>query len=193
MPFVIGGCIEVACSQAPLGDCLGLSPNQRSKLAIGDSADERKDKLTWKWIDPTPLGPVDFGDPIATSNDYALCLYDASGNPQPLSAPQAPAAGGCDPEEGGFTPCWTSLPGLGFKYQRKERVPDGTTPVKLLADASGKVRILFKAKGEGLPTPTLPLTLPVTVQLQNAAGGCWEATYSTSTLNDAAIFKASAD
>jgi hypothetical protein len=41
--------------------------------------------------------------------------------------------------------------------------------------------------------PTLPLTTPVTVQLKNAAGVCWEAKYSLSTKNVADQFKAKAD
>jgi hypothetical protein len=185
--------VEVACSPAPLAGCLGLSPSGSSKLSIGDNLDDRKDRLTWKWTDPTPLGPADYGDPVTTLNDYTLCVYDASGSPQPLSAPLAPAGGGCDVEEGGLTPCWTSVPGAGLKYRQPSRLPDGTTPVKLLTDVSGRMRILFKSKGEDAPVPALPLTLPVTVQLQDAAGSCWGATYSTFKLNAAATFKAVVD
>jgi hypothetical protein len=185
--------VEVACSQAPSSTCLGLSPSGKSKLLIRDNPDDSGDRLTWKWTDPTPLGPADFGDPVGTFNDYALCLYDASGSPQPLSAPLAPAAVGCDAEEGGVTPCWTAVPGVGLKYRQPIRLPDGTTPVKLLTAGSGAIKSLFKSKGEHAPVPALPLTLPVAVQLQNAAGGCWEATYGTSILNDADTFKAIAD
>ena len=42
--------------------------------------------------------------------------------------------------------------------------------------------------------PTLPLTLPVRVQiLRNLTPTCWEATFSTSSRNDAAVFTAKSD
>jgi hypothetical protein len=41
--------------------------------------------------------------------------------------------------------------------------------------------------------PGLPLPLPVTVQLQNADGTCWTATYSTAAVNDGVTFRAVAD
>jgi hypothetical protein len=39
----------------------------------------------------------------------------------------------------------------------------------------------------------LPLTLPVTAQVQTAAGACWTATYSTAIVNSTARLKASSD
>jgi hypothetical protein len=67
------------------------------------------------------------------------------------------------------------------------------TPVKLLAGVAEKAKVLVKAKGEFLPLPALPLTFPVTVQLQSAGGPCWTATYSSAILNDGTLVKAQAD
>jgi hypothetical protein len=43
---------------------------------------------------------------------------------------------------------------------------------------AGKARIILKGKGTLLDDPTYPLAQPVTVQLLNSEGVCWEAVYS---------------
>ena len=48
-------------------------------------------------------------------------------------------------------------------------------------------------KGDPLPMPTLPLTLPVTVQLMLQDGAtttCWQTTYTTTKANTAILFSA---
>jgi hypothetical protein len=42
----------------------------------------------------------------------------------------------------------------------------------------GKAKIIVKGRGKNLALPTLPLNLPLRVQLQADSGACWEATYS---------------
>jgi len=44
-----------------------------------------------------------------------------------------------------------------------------------------------------LPMPTLPLTLPVTAQLQSAGGECWGAVYATPLQNETQQFRARPD
>ena len=44
-----------------------------------------------------------------------------------------------------------------------------------------------------LGLPTLPLNLPVRAQLQMRDGRCWEAVYSTASLNSSQMFQAEAD
>ncbi|MDG2307554.1 MAG: hypothetical protein P8R42_23450 [Candidatus Binatia bacterium] len=51
----------------------------------------------------------------------------------------------------------------------------------------------MKARGPLLATPTLPLVLPVTVQLHandSPSAECWEATFVESKKNDGTKFKA---
>jgi hypothetical protein len=38
--------------------------------------------------------------------------------------------------------------------------------------------VLVKGRGQRLGPPALPLPLPALVQVQDASGACWEATYS---------------
>ncbi len=47
--------------------------------------------------------------------------------------------------------------------------------------------------GECLLRDHLLAALPVTVQLQNADGACWTATYSTAQVNDGTTFRAVAE
>ena len=42
----------------------------------------------------------------------------------------------------------------------------------------GKPKIQVKAKGTNVAPPALPFTQPVTVQLRNSDGICWEAVYA---------------
>ena len=43
----------------------------------------------------------------------------------------------------------------------------------LRAGGPGQAKAVFKAKGDNVPTPVLPLTLPVLAQLQATNGQCW--------------------
>jgi hypothetical protein len=66
----------------------------------------------------------------------------------------------------------------GFAYQDKALTPDGGFSLKLREGAIGKAQIQFAARGAALAMPDLTaLTGPVTVQVQNGNGFCWEAVY----------------
>ncbi len=60
-----------------------------------------------------------------------------------------------------------------------------------------KAKIIVKGKGLNLDMPTIPVTQPLTVQLINGDGVCWEAVYSAPpTKNQAGppgLFKDKAD
>jgi 6-phosphogluconolactonase (cycloisomerase 2 family) len=186
--------IDLTCSPSAQGGCFEPAVPGKAKLMLKDNALDAGDKLAWKWLHGAALTVGDFGDPVTTLNDYALCLYSSAGGAFLETELLAPAGGGCKkPSDGGALPCWQALPGMGFKYVRPDRHPDGVKPVKLLAGAVGASRVLVKAKGASVPLPGLPLPLPVTVQLQNADGACWTATYSTAAVNDGVTFRAVAD
>jgi hypothetical protein len=74
------------------------------------------------------------------------------------------------------------------------------TSVKLVEGASGKAKIQLKGKGVNLTArpfalPHLPLSVPLTAQLQSGNGQCCEATFSRPGLsrNDGQNFKANSD
>ena len=128
----------------------------------------------------------DFENPVMGANGYTLCLYDQMG--RRLDA-AAPAGGMC-----GRKPCWKQT-SSGFVYDDSLLDPDGLQKVVLKAGAAaGRARITVTGKGANLRLSTLPLTLPVRVQLtRDLTATCWEATFSTSSRNTAEFFTAGSD
>jgi hypothetical protein len=60
------------------------------------------------------------------------------------------------------------------------RLPSFAIAVVLRAGPDGAAKVIAKGRGGAIGVPRLPLTaLPLRVQLVNAAGQCWEATYSS--------------
>jgi hypothetical protein len=139
--------------------------------------------VSWKWKgQATALG--DFGDPLNTTG-YALCIYQGA---TPKPAARAPAGGTC-----GTKPCWKALGTKGYGYKDGDLTPDGLLKVTLKAGGTGQAQVSVKGKGANLPDGVLPLTTPVTVQLQATTGQCWTATFGTSQVSDAGQFKAKSD
>jgi hypothetical protein len=114
-----------------------------------------------------------------------LCLYDQT--PAHALVLNIPAAGTC-----GTQPCWKTAKG-GFKYANKSGSPDGVISAAVKAGTAPKGNLAVKAKGANLHLPGMPLTAPVTVQLRNGAGGCWQGVFSTPAKNDATQFKGVSD
>ena len=144
-----------------------------------------KNGLTWKWSSSGTTSKADFGSPTTTTA-YALCLYDAGGR---QLAAVAPAGGTC-----GTKPCWTEVV-AGFRYADAALTPDGLRSVTLTAGGPGAGRLAVRGKGTQLAVPTLPLAVPVRVQVRRSDDSmCWEATFSgTPTRNDAQRFGARSD
>ncbi len=171
-----------SCGSAPIAGCRTPFVPTKAQLAYTDNADDTKDKLGWKWTkgSATAKDP-DFGDPTY-NNDYVLCVYDAT--PSLITSALMPAGGMCNVASP--RPCWTDK-STGFVYKDKDATPDGITGLKLKEGIDGKAKIGLKGKGLNLQMPPLfPLVQPVTVQLLNSIGVCWEATYSApATKNEA--------
>jgi hypothetical protein len=150
-------------------------------LKIKDYAGSGRDQLTWRWNKGMQTAVWDFGDPVHSSATYRVCLYDASGNPQPLLEADVPPAGTC-----GQKPCWKAA-STSFVYRNPAGTPDGIIKLTLKAGVTGRAKIQATAKGEDLQTPALPLTLPVVAQLVIVDGDsseCWQTTFTTAAVND---------
>ncbi|TMA74933.1 MAG: hypothetical protein E6J77_23790 [Deltaproteobacteria bacterium] len=80
-----------------------------------------------------------------------------------------------------------------YTYRDGKRTPDGLARLVLTAGGAGDASIAAISSGVNLRMPVLPLTPPVTVQLQGANGQCWGATYSAPSVNDTGEFKAQTD
>jgi hypothetical protein len=165
------------CASGPQLDCRTA---QKSSLLIGENRGER-DKLVWKWIEGENAAPADFGDPTTTA-DTALCVY--AGTAATLVADANLAAAGTR---------WKRLGSTGFGYKDKTSSYDGLNRMILKGSDRGKSKVIAKGKGNALADPTLPLSLPVLVQLRNTGtDSCFEASYDGAAVvkNEARLFKA---
>jgi hypothetical protein len=178
------GCaLGMLCGGQPQTSCRTPTKSGASLFQLKVNAAAKRNTLTWKWNKGAATSLADFGDPL-TATTYGVCVYDETdGNPILLIDVAAGPGSG-----------WVQT-ATGFKYTNK--TPPGNQPrqITLRAGAAGKAKISVSAKGEGLPIPELPLEQApkVIVQLQNSAGACWEAEYSSATKSSSTQFKAKSD
>jgi len=176
---VAGECVADATPQ--IGCLSGTQPG-KGLLLLKDKANDKRDKVIWKWLKGEETVPADFADPDQ-GTDYLLCVYDQSGgDDNVVMSLQIP--GGA---------AWQAK-SSGFKYRDKSTLPDGVKIVVLKQGDEGKAKIVLKGKGALLPMPDLgALVPPLTVQLGNGST-CWESTFGTEIQkNEPDFFKAKAD
>ena len=128
------------------------------------------DRRSRRWCSAgEPRTYAELGAPLTTTDDL-LCIYDACrGLVSSARAPAAQLCAGRSSWSGGLT---------GFKYKCQDGTPDGLTVLTLRFGAAGQPRMMLKGRGVPLQPPSLPTIPPVTVQLRNSEGSCWEAVYS---------------
>lgn len=165
------------CANGPQTGCRTA---QKSSLSLREKGGER-DRLLWRWIGGGNTTAADFGDPT-TSADTALCIYAGTG--ATLVADANLPAGGL---------LWRALGARGFKFTDKTASRDGLRGVLLKGRDTARSKVAAQGSGDALPDPTLPLSLPVLVQLRNTeTGTCFEASYGDAVIvrNDGRSFKA---
>lgn len=175
------------CTVGPRAACKGGTVPRKSSLQVKDRTPDAGDQVVYKWIRGEATSTAEFGDPT-TTDDYALCLFDALGGL--VSQTTAPAGGTC-----GTKPCWKPLGVKGYAYKDALRTPAGVDKITLKAGLAGKAKAQLKGKGVDLPSVPLPLPLPITAQLQSETGTCFEATFSAGGVakNDGTQFKGRSD
>jgi hypothetical protein len=178
------------CDPAPSAGCHTAGRTSIRMLAPATVVD-------WKWKKGA-AEVADFGSPTGSSaprTHYALCVYDESGPPELIFRALAPDGGNCRIPSNGT--CWkrlgTSSSPKGFKYKDGFRTPEGLLGITLKAGLPGKASIAVKASRKNVRLPTLPLALPLRVQLQASNGECWEATYTEAGFNNELGFGAATD
>jgi hypothetical protein len=97
-------------------------------------------------------------------------------------------------------PCWRLTHNvkknidLGYDYSDSLRTVDGFNKISLRQGAAGLAKLSVKVGGAQIGSPAPPLTGTVTAQLQSVNGAtCWEATFSTPTLNGSGRYRAKGD
>jgi hypothetical protein len=161
------------CDAQPRFDCVGQPPlvYRSGRLSIRKKAgDPTKNRISWTWGKGPGQLEQELGNPVSTT-DYELCVYDAYGLVTRMVP--APHGGTC-----GSKPCWSSR-GTTFKYLDRDATQDGIVGMTLKsgrADKQSSIRV--KGKGTNVPMPTLPLVLPVTVQMVNSDDTCFSNFFS---------------
>jgi hypothetical protein len=172
-------CQSGACvGNAPSG-CLQASATGR--LVIKNDANDKRDRLIWKWSRGA-TDVADLGDPT-NATAYRLCIFDqTAGVDHPVMRVDVPAGSAWRPIRSGFS------------YRDRFRLQDGVRRIRLRAGAAGKASVFVMADGVNLPASPLPLQQDTTVTVQLGNGtSCWEAKYSTYRRSDAGQFRAKSD
>jgi len=161
------------CPPQPLTGCVRPILSGMGKLTLKNNGGSKdRLKFTLKKLQATSL--ADFGDPTIDTK-YSWCLYE-----QDLLIQEARTQPGANWRAGR----------KGFKYKDKSKSPDGLMKVTLNAGESGKAKLTLGGKGPKLHNPTTPLNEPVTGQLINSEGMCWDAEFSGAKKNDAGQYNA---
>jgi predicted acyl esterase len=173
------------CAGSPILGCRGPAIPNKALVQVNDKTPDSRDRLKWNWVKGTATARTDFGTPV-TSTGYAICMYD--GHSMALFSAEVPAGGICRGK-----PCWKEQK-RGFRFNDRDLSHGGIQKIILKDGIDGKAKILVKGRGAGLVLPALPIqALPVTVQVVNGNGQCWEAVYSGTLRNQEDKFKAKAD
>ncbi len=175
----------LGCPASPLSGCRQPFVAGKSSILLAKKTGSN-DLLKWKWLKGERTTFADYGDPLNATN-YQVCIYDQSGLRFSITNPEGGICAG--------KPCWKQTGFSGFVYKDKEHTPNGGEKLQLKAGALGKAKIQFIGRGTSLAMPDLTtLVQPLTVQVQNSNGLCWEAIYSApASTQSATKFKDKAD
>jgi hypothetical protein len=176
------GCIN---SDEPQTDCFTA---QRTRLAVNNRPDNKKDRLKWAWRKGDTTTMDDLGSP-PDATSYTLCIYDTDGGlASETTQLYVPPSGS-----------WSKAGKKGWKYKDKSLAYDGVQRERLKTGPGPKSKASLKAKGATMPTPTpvgggqMFLADPsVIVQLLNdeAGGKCWTSEMTTIRKNTEIKFRA---
>ena len=112
--------------------------------------------------------------------DYALCVYDTDGTHRVVAVvvPSSPTE-------------WKTVPD-GFKFKDKTSSHGGIKSA-LIKEKEGVALAKLVGKGPNVPSPALPLTASLVVQMVNGETGlCWDAQFDSASIkkNDGVEVKA---
>ena len=182
------------CTIGPRPGCKASTVPAKSRLLIRSDAAHANFNFLWKWKKGEDTALPALGSPHLF-DAYTLCIFDVS-TPTPalLFRAAVPPGGTC-----GSGPCWSTHGASGFVYKNKSSAPEGLTNLKVVAGSGGRAQALVKGRGALLANrpfglPSLPLPLPMRVQLQGAAGFCAETEHDASSVRtnnpSSGVFKA---
>jgi hypothetical protein len=160
-----------SCTPAPKSGCRSSVVPHRGVFRFSEGTTDERDQLVWQWDRGADTTVAALGDPF-TSTGYAFCVYDGSGNPQPILAVPLAVDGAC-----GAHPCWRPLNAGRIEYNDRTGTIGGITRLRLVPGADRFAHVTVLAKGPTLDLPDLPLTTPVVVQVQATNDTCFTASF----------------
>jgi cysteine-rich repeat protein len=166
------------CVGRPRPDCRRPTRRGAARLELTNKPRAGRDRLRFEWLRGAATTLDEFGTPTSAGNDPTLCVYDGAGGVDRMVF-QAAAVGGSG---------WRTRKGR-FHYRSRGGLPGGITKAELRPGRAGKARIVVEGKGAALSLPTLPLTAPVTAQLETA-GGCFAAGFASPKRSTGSVFRA---
>lgn len=179
--------VGLGCPAVPLVGCRDPYLPGRAKIKIRDQEKIGGLKFKWQWLKGKVTDVSEFGDPLTDApggTSYLLCIYDSSGL---LTQAKAPSGGLCHVKKP--RPCWKAQGSKKFKYKDPPQSiePFGLKRIDLRAGKNGRAKVQVQGTGglfefpsnEGFGLPDLAsITSPLTIQLQNTTGLCFETVFS---------------
>lgn len=170
-------CLLVSyCPEAPDPACT-VGAKASLKVDERKPGKEKIEASVKKLADATAL--PDFGDPVAGTTVYELCIYD--GSDVLVGNLLVDRAGDVCGDKG--KPCWKAG-NKGYKYKDKDRASAGVKTIKSKTGDAGKGKLQLKAgnkesKGQtAMPTGIAPLLqgqASASIQVQTSDAGCFGA------------------
>ncbi len=168
-PVRCGACetcdAKLGCVAMPRTSCRPSTAPAKSVLQFDAG---RVPAFKWVWAKGRATTIAELGDPRAGAT-YALCVFDDSG----VVFRARSRTGRC-----GKKACWKRPNASSFTYKDPERSPDGIDTILLKSGPDGRAKVSVTGKGPNVALPTLPLPLPLRVQLQADDGSCWESRHT---------------
>jgi len=166
------------CPAQPATGCVEPGTPAKTHLGLHNLDGGSHDSLLWSWTAAAGTSKQDFGDPVAGTTGYQLCIYDGVGGvDQLVFGRRIPPRGTCNGR-----PCWRET-ASGFIYRdRYASNAGGIQSLMLLGGSTGQASLRAVGRGAGLALSSPPIHPdgPVTVELLNGPT-CWKADYPTGT------------
>lgn len=174
------------CAPAPMAGCVAPA---RAVLRVTEKvAGREKLELALKRLQ-TELAPSEFGDPVAGTTNYNLCVYDSGGELRAQYTVDRPGQT-C----GTGKPCWKVLPDEGYRFDDEAALADGIWKLSLHGGPDSRARVVLAGRNRGtMPTgiaAALAGQASATVQLVASDGICVGAALPVVKNANGQVFKA---
>ncbi|HEV7733659.1 MAG TPA: hypothetical protein VGR62_15940 [Candidatus Binatia bacterium] len=177
---------DCGAAPAPASGC--VVPSKGVLLVNEKVAGKEKLKVSFTKLQTAVL-PSDFGDPVAGTTTYNVCIYDSANT---LRGQYTVDRSG---DTCGTKPCWAVVSGKGFKYGDKVTTADGILKMSVSGGDAGKGKVVVVGKNSSATMPTgiaalMQSSSNATVQVVTSDAACFGMTLPLVKKADGLIFNA---